>query len=163
MEPDLLTQYENGGDKLAMAIRGLTREDLLQAPTPDEAAKAGRWSIQEVVLHLSDAEAAFSDRIRRIIAEDNPVLMAWDENRFAERLAYKEQSAEDAVTLFSLGRKQLVKVLRGLPAEAFERTGRHSERGEQSLKVVLGFAVWHLDHHLKFINAKRELFGKLTW
>ena len=50
-------------------------------------------------MHLADAEAAFADRIRRIIAEDDPVLLAWDENKFAERLMYAEQSAADAVAL----------------------------------------------------------------
>src|SRR6476619_6299129 len=84
MAQDLIHQYEAAGELLTQAIRGLTREDMLAVPDP--AANVGRWSIQQVVCHLADAEFAFADRIRRILAEDEPVLQAWDENKFVANL-----------------------------------------------------------------------------
>lgn len=157
MNRDIIEQYANGGEKLAMAIRGLTPDDLLQAPVP------GKWSTQQVVLHLADAEAAFAERIKRIIAMDDPMLLAWDENRFADRLYYDAQSAEDAVQLIDLTRRQLARVLRKLPDEAFQRAGQHNQRGRQTLLDVLNTAIQHLDHHLKFVYEKREKLGKLMW
>jgi uncharacterized damage-inducible protein DinB len=154
MSRDLIDQYERGGQKLGQAIVGLDREQLLAAPIP------GKWSTQHVVIHLADAESAFADRIKRIIATDNPVLLAWDENQFSARLFYTEQSAEDAVELIDITRRQLAKVLQNLPETAFSRTGQHSERGTQTLKDVIIMANWHLDHHLKFIAEKREKLGK---
>jgi hypothetical protein len=120
----------------------------------------GKWSTHQVVIHLADGEASFADRIRRIIAMENPVLLAWDENKFSQNLFYSEQSAQDAVTLIATIRRQLTRVLRKLPPEAFLRTGQHSERGPQTLEQVIGFANWHLDHHLKFVAEKRAKLGK---
>jgi len=162
MDHNLINQYSQGGEELARSIQGLTAGDLQQSPPANAGPELGRWTIQQVVIHLADAEAALADRIRRVIAEDDPVLLAWDETKFAERLMYSEQSAEDAVALVSLTRRQLARVLRKLPEGAFERAGRHSERGRQTLAEILAMAVGHLNHHLKFIKAKREHFGKPT-
>lgn len=157
MTAEQIAHYARGGEKLDQAIRGLTPEDLLAVPV------AGKWSTQQVVIHLMDAELAFADRIRRIIAMDDPQLLAWDENAFAARLFYNEQSAEDAVAIVNLLRGQLGRVLAKLPPEAWQRTGTHSERGRQTLADVVAFADKHLEHHLKFINDKREALGKLMW
>lgn len=161
MARDLIDQYEAGPDKVAQAIRGLTREDLLCVPDP--AANVGRWSIQQVVVHLADAEFAFADRVRRIIAQDDPVLLAWDENWFVQNLFYDQQSAEDAAELVRLTRRQTARILRAAPPAALTRTGRHSERGPQSVTDVLNYAVTHLDHHVKFIHDKRAHMGKEMW
>jgi uncharacterized damage-inducible protein DinB len=157
MNRDIIEQYANGGEKLSMAIRGLTADDLLQAPVP------GKWSTQQVIMHLADAEAAFAERIKRIIAMDDPVLPAWDETRFSDRLHYNDQSVEDAVQLIDLTRRQLARVLRKLPDQAFQRIGQHSQRGRQTLLDVINAAIQHLDHHLKFVYEKREKLGKLMW
>ncbi len=157
----LIERYELGSEKLNHAIQGLKPQDLLQVPDPD--AGVGLWSIQQVVLHLADAEAAQNDRIKRIIAEEDPVLLVWDENAFVAKLFYEEQSADDAAKMIELGRRNLARVLRKLPDEAWDRTGRHSVRGVQSLEDVVTMGVNHLEHHVKFIVNKRERFGKVMW
>jgi hypothetical protein len=154
MSRAIVEQYEQGGLKLGQAIVGLTTEELLAVPIP------GKWSTHQVVIHLADAEASFADRIKRIIAMDNPTLLPWDENKFFANLFYGEQSAEDAVKLIELIRRQTTRVLKALPDHAFARIGQHSERGQQTLEAVIGFANFHLDHHLKFIAEKREKLGK---
>jgi hypothetical protein len=156
----LIDAYERGADLPAQALRGLSPDELLRHPPENAGPEVGKWSIHQVIVHLADAEFALADRVKRIIAEDDPVLLAWDENRFAARLAYDKQSAPDAATLIALTRKQLARVLRTLPAEAFDRTGRHSERGAQSAADVLNMAVSHMERHLQFVRAKRKLLGK---
>lgn len=158
---ELIEQYELGPEKLAHAVQGLTPDDLLQRPDPD--AGVGLWTIQQVVLHLADAEMAFADRMRRVIAEDNPPLQAWSENRFAEKLFYERQSPADAVKLIELTRRNLAIVLRQLPPDAFERTGMHSQRGRQTLREIVTTDTHHLEHHVGFIVNKRERFGKVMW
>ena len=97
MDRELIDHYEAGGEKLSLAIRGLTREDLLCVPDP--AANVGKWSIQQVVIHCMDSDLVSIDRMKRMIAEDNPTLIGYDENKFVANLFYDEQPAEDAVTI----------------------------------------------------------------
>jgi len=56
---ELVEQYAAGTEKLALAIRGLTREDLLAVP--DAGANVGKWSIQQVLIHLADSEQVYAD------------------------------------------------------------------------------------------------------
>lgn len=154
MDRSLIDQYEAGGVKLRQSIAGLSDKDLAAVPIP------GKWSTQQVVIHLADAEAAFADRIRRVLAHDEPPLLSWDENRFAANLAYDKQSAPDAAQLVELTRRQLARVLRAMPDAAFSRKGIHNEAGPQTVVDILSKANWHLDHHLKFIAEKRAALKK---
>jgi hypothetical protein len=161
MSKQLIDAYENGADDLSQAIRGLTRQDLLCKPAPD--ANVGLWSIQEVAIHVADTEFVLVDRMKRIIAEDNPTLLAFDETQWATGLHYADQSAEDAAKLIEINRRQFVRVLRGLPESAFQRHGTHNEAGRLTLADVLKKAQDHLAHHVKFIHRKRALMGKEMW
>lgn len=161
MSHSLIDQYEAGADKVAQAIRNLTPEDL--QCVPDANANVGKWSIQQVVIHLADAEAAFADRFRRIIAEDNPILYAWDENKFVQRLFYDQQSAQDAAEMIRLTRTQMTRILRAVGPAAFSRMGNHSARGPMRLDDAVASANSHLDHHVKFIHDKRAWMGKEMW
>jgi uncharacterized damage-inducible protein DinB len=157
----LIEHYEAGADKLSQAIRNLTDEDLKAVPDP--AAKVGKWSIQQVVVHLADAEAAFADRIRRLIATDNPRLEAWDENQFLSNLHYDKQSAADAAEMVRLTRVQTSRVLRAAGDSCLTRKGTHTERGPVTLADALTHANEHLDHHVRFIHDKRAYMGKEMW
>ncbi len=159
----LIEHYARAGEHLALAIRGLTQEDILQPPPPSSDPNVGKWSIQQVVIHLADSELVMADRIKRLIAEEQPTLLSFNENRWVEHLAYEQQSAIDAATLVELSRKQLGKVLMTLNDEAMNRVGTHSEHGEMTLKKVIEMANTHLEHHLKFIHAKRAAMGKEMW
>jgi hypothetical protein len=159
---ELIDHYARGGEKLSLAIRGLTREDLLQPP-PADKPELGKWTIQQVVMHVADSDLVCTDRLKRMIAEDNPTLIGYDENKFARNLYYDDQSAEDAVKLLALNRQVFSSVLRKLPNEAFDRPGMHNERGRIAVGSYLRSTVDHLEHHLKFIHAKRAAMGKEMW
>ena len=162
MNAQTIEDYQAGGTKLEQAIRGLTREDLLAPPPPGEP-DIGKWSIQQVVLHLCDSDLVYADRMKRVIAEDNPTLAGYDENKWVAGLHYGEQSAEDAVTLLSTVRRQTARILRKLPESAFARAGTHTEYGKRTLAQLVEGAVRHLDHHIAFIHKKRAAMGKEMW
>ena len=157
MDRNLLEIYEDGGRKLIKGIEHLDRNDLTAFPVPNT------WSIQQLVVHLADCDLVFSDRMKRVVAEDRPQLLAFDESRWARNLHYELQSPQDAAELFALNRRVTAAVLKALPDEAFRRVGVHSENGELTLERIVRTAVGHLDHHLKFLYDKREKLGKILW
>ena len=131
---------------------------MRRVPPPDAPGDIGRWSAHQLVIHLADSETAFADRMKRIIAMDEPSLLMWSEDRFAERLHYEDQSAADAIELIWLTRRQTARVLGKCEDDVFDRIGIHNQRGPQSLKGIISFSDWHLDHHLEFIARKRRFF-----
>ena len=161
MNRELIEKYAAGGEQLSLAIRGLTREDVLAVPAPD--ANVGKWSIQQVVIHCMDSDLIATDRLKRMIAEENPQLIGYDENRFVKNLYYDEQPADLAVQIVDLNRKLFAHVLRKLPGPVAERKGTHNERGVITVGKYLQSTVEHLEHHIKFIHAKRANMGKEMW
>jgi hypothetical protein len=154
MNRDLIEVYAAGGDALNRAVQGLSREDLLAHPGP------GDWSIQELVIHLADSDAIAIDRMKRIVTEDQPTLLYADETAYVERLLPQDQSLEDALTIFEVGRRQWSRVLRRLPDAAFTRQGIHNRTGLVNLGGLVEGYHRHLEHHLVFLKAKREKLGK---
>lgn len=154
MDRQEIERYAAGGAALAAAIAGLAREDLLALPVP------GTWSIQQIVVHMLDSDLIGSDRMKRVIAEERPHLLAYNESLFASRLGYEHVDADKACEVFQLNRELTAGVLRRLPDEAFERVGVHSENGPETLAYLVTAYADHLDGHLKFIRQKRELLGK---
>lgn len=161
MSKELIEAYAAGADKLAMAVRGLSKEDLAWKPPAD--AKVGKWSIQQIIVHMTDSEAVHADRMKRVIAEENPTLVAFDEARWAANLAYEQRSAEDSLGLFAAICKDMTVILRNLAPAAWQRTGMHTERGKMTLAQLVNGSNQHLDHHLEFVHAKRRLMGKEMW
>lgn len=154
MNRELIDQYAVGGGKLCRAIAGLTRDDLIARPGP------GAWSIHELVIHVVESDFVGMDRMKRVIAENNPPLIGFDENLWIEHHAPHEQSLDDAIVLFEVGRRQMSRILRQLPESAFSRTGQHSERGPLTLENLVQTFVTHVDHHLRFLHDKRARLGK---
>ena len=154
MDRQLIERYAAGADVPASAIEGLSREDLLAHPVP------GTWSIQQIILHLMDSDLIGSDRMKRVIAEDRPKLIGYDESAFAARLGYEHIDAAKAAEVFRLNRELTAAMLRRLDDATFERLGDHSERGAESLAELVKIYAEHLDHHMKFLRRKREMLGK---
>ena len=158
MDRKTIDEYESGGEKLKAAIAGMTKQDLLWAPPPD--APVGRWSIQQIVIHLMDADLVWAERMKRIIAEENPLIIGYDESKFSVNLFYAEQDAQNSINILDLNRRQFTVVLRKLPDSAFARTGCHNERGFITLAQSVEGMAWHIDHHIGFIHKKRDKLGK---
>ncbi len=149
----LIDSYLAGPKQVREAVAGMTREQLLARPVP------GKWSTLEVVAHLSDFDPILADRMKRILALDQPQLIGADENRFVAALAYHERDLEEELTILERTRSQLARILRTQPDSVLERTGVHSERGPLSLERVLTMAINHIPNHLKFVAEKRKALG----
>ncbi len=149
----LVDQYLDGVTQLRQAIAGMSRAQIVARPI------AGKWSTLEVVAHLADFDPILADRMKRVIAEDNPLLVGADENRFAAALGYHDRDLEQELTIIDATRGQLARILRKLPESVLSRTGQHNERGPRTLQQLLETAVNHINHHLKFIHEKRQALG----
>ena len=149
----VIDRFEAGGPLLVQAVAGLSPEQGRAHPI------AGTWSVAELVGHLLDCDLVFADRIKRIIAEDSPTLQGFDESAWIARLGSDAVPVDEAAALFAANRKWMTRILRGQDESAFSRAGTHTEKGRQTLAEVLVYATNHLDHHLRFLYAKRAALG----
>ena len=149
----LIDDYLASSRRLREGVAGLAPDQLKLRPI------AGKWSTLEVVCHLADFEIVFADRIKRVIAEDQPALPSGDEKLFVARLRYHDRDADNELALVEAIHRQIAAILRTLPAEDFQRTGIHAEAGPLTLETLVRRAAGHIAHHLKFVDEKRRAMG----
>ena len=92
-QKQLVSDYLNGIAKLGEAVQGMTLEQLHCRPIKD------RWTTMELVCHLADFEPVFADRMKRVIALEQPMLLGADENHFARHLAYQDRNITEEIAL----------------------------------------------------------------
>ncbi len=146
----LLTQYAEGPGRLRAAVAGMTDEQLDARPV------AGMWSTRQVICHLADFEPIYADRMKRVIAEDEPTFFGGDPDVFAARLAYDARNVEQELLLIEVVRGQMLRILGTLATEDFARLGRHSVDGPLPLTTLLERITNHIPHHIRFIETKRQ-------
>ncbi len=149
----LIEDYLASLPRLRRAVAGMTPDQLRARPV------AGKWSTLEVVCHLVDSEQAWCHRMKRVIAEDRPLLIGYEETRFTAGLPYHENDLEEELGLLEGMRRQMARILRSLPDAAWSRTGVHSERGLITLEEMLRAEVEHVPHHIGTIAEKRRALG----
>lgn len=149
-----IDRYEQGADVPRNAIAGLSRDQLFATPVP------GKWSIQELVVHLYQSDLVSVDRMWRIAAMEKPLIIAYDESAYLRELRPQAIDAALAAEAFALNRRLLAPVLRVLPDASFARAGVHSERGLLTLEQMVEGYVKHLDHHMGFLREKLKALGK---
>jgi hypothetical protein len=142
--------YLAGAVDLRAAVAGLSREQVLARPIP------GRWSVIEVVCHLADTDANIAHRLRRVLSEDRPRFERVQPDLMRAALAYQDRDIEEELALFDLGRRQIARILKASPPEAWERVGIVGDRGDRTVGQMVDKATEHVAHHLKFIVEKRH-------
>jgi DinB superfamily len=148
--PELLDRLGRGPAVVEAALRGASDAELDYMPAADQ------WTIRQVMAHLADAEMVGADRFRRVLAEENPTLVAFDEKAWARNLDYQRRSVAQALETFRCVRVANHELLRELPKAAFARTGAHTEMGPVSLGQLLEIYARHAEIHAAQIGRNRE-------
>lgn len=146
----LIEQYKNGYVTVTEALRGITDEELDRRPTPTE------WSPREVVHHLADSEMTSAIRLRRLIAEDRPMIVGYDEGEFSRRLHY-ERPIQASLEAFRAARQTTAEILERLSAADWTREGTHSESGQYTVETWLEIYAKHGLDHAEQIRRARNI------
>jgi len=145
-------------EELASAYEAATRE-FLQIATSVPAEKLDvndgeNWSSRQVIHHCADSETQSYARLRRLVAEPNPVIQGYDENLWATdaTLGYTELPIENSIAVFTAVRAASLDIIKRLKLEQLELVGTHTEAGEYSLKRWLEAYTRHANNHAEQIK-----------
>ena len=142
-----ISAYASAHHQLTNALAKIPKELWQYKPGPE------RWSIHEVILHIADSEANSYVRCRRFIAESGLSVMAYDEDQWARKLSYHDQSPEDAIELFKCLRQLTSRLIQSLPASIWSNTVEHPENGTMTLDDWLEIYTNHVHEHIQQIEA----------
>ena len=151
---EAVAEFRRGLAALESALEGASPEELAFVPAP------GKWNIKQLTRHVADTEIVVGMRMRQIIAEDNPTLIPFDQDKWAANLGYEQADAFDSLARFRSLREDTTRLLESLPPAAFERTGNHIERGRKSLLEWVELFGKHVHTHALQIHDVREAWKK---
>jgi DinB superfamily len=110
------------------------RLDERGARTPPAA---GGFSLVEQAWHLADLEReGYGERIRRLLAEMDPLLPDFDGARVAAERDYPSKSLAEGLAAFAAARAENLAVLQALPPPAWDRAGRQEGVGRVTLRDI---------------------------
>lgn len=161
--PELVRRYRRGVENFDRRMFELSEEQLDQAFLPD--AGVGRWPVRVVLGHVADADLVAVHRMRKIVAEDNPVLAEWDEQAFVDKNMYgvgQGMAGGGVVGAFvatiHVLRQWSGMWLASLSDAQLARQGMHTALGPQSVLDIAAYYTWHVENHAAYVNAKIERF-----
>jgi uncharacterized damage-inducible protein DinB len=146
---ELIAIIEKAPHALREAVAGLSDAQL--------DTKYKNWTIRQIVHHLADSHANSYIRFKWALTEDQPVIKAYDENKWSDLEESKRGPIEGPLTMMEGIHKQWVQLLRSLTDEQFNRAFVHpSNNRVVTLKNALGTYAWHGRHHTGQIVWMRE-------
>jgi len=140
---DPYTVLEATPQRIESIVAGVDEERLRRPERP------GKWSLAEVVAHLADSELVMGYRFRRILADERPQILGYDQDRWAERLRYRDARIDDSLAQLAPLRAANVRLVRAATPEELQRVGLHSERGEESVAHLRNLWAAHDLVHLR--------------
>jgi hypothetical protein len=150
--PALLERYRRGPELMAVIMTGVFGEE------EDFVTEPGKWSPRQIVAHLADDELVAAHRFRQMIAEDNPTLIGFDQNKWAANLDYAKRKPKQSLETYRRLRAENYELLKDLPSAAFERTGNHTERGAVTVLSFLEGMANHDESHARQLQQIREAY-----
>ncbi|MEP7359610.1 MAG: DinB family protein, partial [Anaerolineales bacterium] len=112
---------------LAAALERFPTEMWHYRPAPD------RWTIHEIIIHITDSEANSYVRCRRLLAEPGSTVLGYDEWQWAKALDYHAHSPADALELFKWLRRLSYTLIKDQPDSVWANTVTHTESGPMTL------------------------------
>jgi len=126
---------------------------------PDEIADyayaENKWTVKQVLQHVTDAERIFAYRILRISRNDQTPLPSFDENAYVENGFAKQRSLPSLKQEFNAVRAATDMFLLSLNEEQIKRTGTASNN-PVSVNALAFIVYGHLLHHK---NILKERYG----
>lgn len=136
----LIAEYKAGYQVVREALHQLSEELLDRRPA------SGGWTPREIVHHLADSETISMIRLRRLLAEEQPLINGYDEEDFARKLHY-DRPISASLELFRAVRSANGELLDWMTEEEWTREGTHSEQGRYTVEDWLRIYAAHAHDH----------------
>ena len=141
-------------DKLAHVVNATHANMMRTRPF------VGKWTPNEIIGHLSDAEWVFGYRLRLILCEEEPTILGMDQDLWVAGQGHNDREPSELLEMFTGMRLFNLGIWRRIDSADMARTGQHNERGPESLDTMLRMCAGHDLSHLDQLNRYLEAIRK---
>jgi hypothetical protein len=144
----LIRQYRDGYAAVMAALEGISEDEL------DRSGGDGGWTPRQIAHHLADSEMMSAIRIRRLLAEPEPVLYGYDEKGFAERLT-GDRPIEPSLQAMRWARETCLQLIDRMTEDDWRIVGTHTDSGRYTTEDWLRIYAAHGHDHAAQITRAR--------
>lgn len=145
------------GDVLQLLDQqGRTTQALLRSVGEEKSQfrySPGKWSIREVIGHMTDAERVFTYRALRFARGDATPLPGFDEVTWGKASSAHQRTLASLLDDFEKVRAATLSLFRGFSDEEWERSGLASN-ATTSVRALAFVVAGHERHHVKILKER---------
>ncbi len=113
----------------------------------------GKWTIKDMLLHMSDSERIFIYRALRFSRGDETAVPGFEESIYAEHARANEREKEDIMREYSLVRESSIAFIESLSDESLDRKGT-ANNYLLSVRYIVNLIYGHHRHHLNILRER---------
>lgn len=111
-----------------------------------------KWSIKELVGHVSDTERIFGYRALRFARNDKTPLSGFDQDEYVRNAAFDKRQLNELAVEFEYTRRLNISLFQHLDSKAWQRTGIAND-SEASVRALAFIIAGHELHHMKILRT----------
>jgi uncharacterized damage-inducible protein DinB len=144
---DLLEALKFSDQQFIQLIREVSNE------AAEHRYAFGKWSIKDLILHITDAERVFAYRALRFARQDTTVLTSYDHNKYVEKGAADMRSKDNLLDEYQLVRQASISMYATFSRDDLLNQGKVGENVFSA--HTLGFIIaGHQLHHIQIIKER---------
>jgi len=144
---DLLKVLEDQRRETQELLVGVSEAKALHRYAP------GKWSIKEVVGHLTDSERVFCYRALAFGRADQNSLPGFDEKAWVPAGRFDARPLKDLAAEFDAVRRATIALFSGLDAEALARRGT-ANNNAITVRALVWIIAGHERHHVAILRER---------
>lgn len=113
----------------------------------------GKWSIKEVLGHITDSERVFAYRALCIARGEKKSMPGFDQNEYANAANFKDRQCSDILNEFRLQRESNIILFKSFSDEVLNKLGTANDKSI-TVRALLFIITGHAEHHLDIIKTK---------
>jgi hypothetical protein len=146
-EDDIVAALDAQSHETATLLGGISEQQAAHRYEP------GKWSVKQLVGHVTDGERIFAYRALRIGRGDTTPLPGFEQEPYVANAASDDRSISDLAEELAAVRRANVMMLRALPSEAWSRVGTASD-SPISVRALAFIMLGHERHHLRILRER---------
>lgn len=130
--------------------------ELFNGLTEEQGAyryATGKWSIKEIIGHLTDNDRIMSYRLLCFARGEQAPLPGYEQNDYVAAGSFDRFTLQEMITHYQLVRESTLALVDSLPEEAYTRTGNFGGVA-MSVRAQLCVIIGHELHHLQILQER---------
>ena len=144
---NILTTLQTQVEQTKSVLGALTETDSGFRYAPE------KWSIRQMIGHMSDTERIFSYRALRIARGDKTPIEGFEQDDYVRNSPFEHCTLAESLNEFSAVRRATVSLFRSLQPEAWTRRGTASGY-EFTVRALAHIIAGHEVHHMEVLRER---------